>query len=1014
MGVLPAASGQHIPEAFRELMTNPNSPIIDFYPVEFELDMNGKKQDWEAVVKICFIDEGRLVKALRARENQLTKEEKMRNRHGSSWVFTYDKDRTVHYPSPLPGVFPDIPICTCLSLVYTLPTIHPTGYNKHLTPGTRLGKKMLPGFPTLDTLPHSAVLGFHGVRVFQQESPNESMVVTLGGGIDGGEGGVEGVVRKVFSDKGRVFVGWPFLHEGMVDAVYDEYFRFTVSNSHGRVDVVKTPLSPKEQERFHKGAERVEGVYSKRFGTVVGVVEVLASVRMLKGMKLLEDGRLVKDWEGVREEEDVCVQTLVLGGEFEDPRYKELPPPPLTEEFPPNSQVFFLGTQCYGLPGEITSHTLPNNLTLRITKPSHASLSPDHLSTLTSQIAQKATREENYTPSWLVAKQLGMSGLALSKVMSGLHVVSRVKDERWNLGLGLKFEAKGRKVVGWSRKGEDNGGGFGGRGGGQWEFGRRAVEVVREYKAKFPEFFAGLERRSNRPGDFYEDTDFWPDPEVAASKTAEMREFLKVKGVRDLEKVGLDMEALAKEYVEEIERKVDECYKEAGEEGGKGKGVTVKNVPRQVVLKPAHAKHRLTSQKFSLGDRVVHVLDAGVVPLGAVGTVVGMEKGFLDIVFDRPFMGGSSLDGRCGAYRGMTVNKETVLNLTNVQPPIVGREEKVVEERRINAGRESFGLARRDEGGRGAGVYVGDRREVRSAWMENGAPNGGGGFRGGRGGSAGRGGRGGYQGPPPVQQQQQQQGAWRAAAPKQGSNGGVENGGRGKEEKRVYESRNGVMVDVTKRSGVESGVSGSKGAPVQQPRQQQQQKPTRPNTANKPPAQQPQPQTQKPSQQPPSTKASDPTAGITQGVKALQVNKEKDAAAEITQSLKNMLHIGEEGGSQPPAPPQPHHGRGGYRPQQQRPLPPQQQQYHHPQQQYHPQPYVPHGYVPGPYGPPPPHVQQVYGGPPPPQQVPQQLPQQQQQQQTEEATNADISKHIMDILRSAPGGGGEDVGAGGE
>jgi 5'-3' exoribonuclease 1 len=48
-------------------MTEETSPIIDFYPTKFELDMNGKKQDWEAVVKIPFIDQERLLKAM-ARE----------------------------------------------------------------------------------------------------------------------------------------------------------------------------------------------------------------------------------------------------------------------------------------------------------------------------------------------------------------------------------------------------------------------------------------------------------------------------------------------------------------------------------------------------------------------------------------------------------------------------------------------------------------------------------------------------------------------------------------------------------------------------------------------------------------------------------------------------------------------------------------------------------------------------------------------------------------------------------
>ena len=45
-------------------MTDDSSPIVDFYPNNFEQDMNGKKQDWEAVVKIPFIDEDRLLKVM--------------------------------------------------------------------------------------------------------------------------------------------------------------------------------------------------------------------------------------------------------------------------------------------------------------------------------------------------------------------------------------------------------------------------------------------------------------------------------------------------------------------------------------------------------------------------------------------------------------------------------------------------------------------------------------------------------------------------------------------------------------------------------------------------------------------------------------------------------------------------------------------------------------------------------------------------------------------------------------
>ena len=33
------------------------SDIIEYYPVKFKTDLNGKQQEWEAVVLIPFIDE---------------------------------------------------------------------------------------------------------------------------------------------------------------------------------------------------------------------------------------------------------------------------------------------------------------------------------------------------------------------------------------------------------------------------------------------------------------------------------------------------------------------------------------------------------------------------------------------------------------------------------------------------------------------------------------------------------------------------------------------------------------------------------------------------------------------------------------------------------------------------------------------------------------------------------------------------------------------------------------------
>uniref|UniRef100_A0A8C7K342 5'-3' exoribonuclease n=1 Tax=Oncorhynchus kisutch TaxID=8019 RepID=A0A8C7K342_ONCKI len=87
MGVFPAASGNFLPETWRSLMSNPESSIIDFYPDDFAIDLNGKKYAWQGVALLPFVDERRLRAALAEVYPNLSPEENKRNSLGSDMLF---------------------------------------------------------------------------------------------------------------------------------------------------------------------------------------------------------------------------------------------------------------------------------------------------------------------------------------------------------------------------------------------------------------------------------------------------------------------------------------------------------------------------------------------------------------------------------------------------------------------------------------------------------------------------------------------------------------------------------------------------------------------------------------------------------------------------------------------------------------------------------------------------------------------------------------------------------------
>lgn len=148
-----------------------------------------------------------------------------------------------------------------------------------LLSGVHLGASALAGFPSMQTLAHTAQLGYHGVNVHMSDSKNPSMVITVENQFEGRK--TEDVANELIGK--RTFTGWPYLREGMVVGVSDDMFKFGQVSIGGKKKIASTPHSPMDIGHWKKKADKIEHHYSKRFGVIIGPVDLLLHVRPLKG-----------------------------------------------------------------------------------------------------------------------------------------------------------------------------------------------------------------------------------------------------------------------------------------------------------------------------------------------------------------------------------------------------------------------------------------------------------------------------------------------------------------------------------------------------------------------------------------------------------------------------------------------------------------------------------------------------------------------------------------------------------
>lgn len=735
LSCLPSDSAKFLPECYRELMTLTTSPLAEFYPRTFRVDMNGKRNPWEGVNLLPFIDEKKLMKAVNDHcpEEKLSEAELKRNTFGHEIIFEADASNTSTVPSSFPSAgLPDIEVCQSTARRFALPPME--SFDPNLLPGV-VGDGKYPGDPQVCTsltllASRPAELLKAGVCVFNRESRKESMIVNIRTpsimalGVDNVSSGsnrslVDDIVNKVDDDddsssiasalvrvlqklqdsrKDRltVFVDYPNLREAQVVAVADDVHIFNLHEEKKRrfgfrKDVQTETdsdnflrLAEVAQDRALRGARQVG-----TGGMEIGEVVCMLKVRPLQGMNVDQaTGAASQVYSDV--ETWVPYQLVCYKNEAPDPRFMSKPPPPVEQRFPQHTMVMSLQKAGYGMVGKVVGHEGG------MVKAEFDKMSPQ-IPPFGTTIAKSLV--DKYVPAIKAARTFNIDSGTLGKITGSVLVRPGHYDIGLNLKVGRSYvipgyaraKAQDNSKAAWStgesvtvisgldpeeRQEVNNNRSASGVSGG-WEYSPRALELVAAYQKKFPEVFKALQ--SNPSTVEYTISSIFGSGDQGRRVLDQVCKWLEQIDTFRLPLVPTTSKTMSRDAIKAVQSASDDVRKSILASGNNGAKVVIKMSPEVIYKNGADIEaewSRSPTANFppNLGDRVAN-MGSPVVPFGLTGTVVATHAstGCVEVVFDEEFIGGTSLYGACGQNRGKLLPWAQLLNLTKRNPLVPGR-----------------------------------------------------------------------------------------------------------------------------------------------------------------------------------------------------------------------------------------------------------------------------------------------------------------------------------------------------
>ena len=662
MSVLPSLSSDIIPTAFRKLMMDNNSPIIDFYPSTFETDLNGKTHEWESVVLLSFIEVDRLVLAMQELYQNLTEEEVLRNKPGMLYRYSYKTARQ----KPVEAPFPYLPeISPCFSVEEELSRNHYPyeidSLPKGLLPGANLDD-YIPGYPTFNFVPH-----FKKKEVRQTYISNvivDKQRIHLNVRKPEEPLTLESVANKLVGKE--CLVNWPFLVRAFVEAVSDRNQVYELDPDSKERGMRVIEMDERERDKWEKNAINIDHVYSSKNGVNLGYASFMVHANVVVGKRVQfcrkkDDHPIRVDPEWDTNGNLYLLQTVLTFDEVQT-----FDPSPSLSALT-LSDIFFKGRECYimrkdlyGSPAIVDKvDEVSRQVQLKMYSINNQTYTND-MRAINSQYLKTLPRYRRYLPGYIIASKADIDKIVLSRITSGLFIYTgdakrKSYSSKLMISLNVKNSKKNLCLSEYAIR-EDRG----------WLYNPRVIDYLREYKQRFPEVFAVLE--ANPTCDDYYSCDMFND-ESAEDRLAELKAWLFSLPCYEQSLVTCGSELLNTECIKMVEEITNDSNEDIATRLKSNRKI-VKCKPKELFCPMFEFSEFAPDREavYFILDRVLSI--SSEVPFGYVGTIIGYyplsgKELLCEVLFDLEFPGSVSIRG--SSKRAYTLKSSLLIDLTHGQ-----------------------------------------------------------------------------------------------------------------------------------------------------------------------------------------------------------------------------------------------------------------------------------------------------------------------------------------------------------